>query len=367
MSNKFLHTPMGLSLFYPYVPDESKRLVNEVLNTRWIGQGPMVNKFEDEFSKLFNVKYPVALNSGTSALETAYDLIGLKKGDRVISTPLTCTATNLALLARGVEIIWADILEDTLCIDPSDVYDKFYSINNIKAVVQVHLGGIEAEVDVSRISVPLVSDACQALGIFKGDYTACSFQAIKHVTCGDGGMLVVDDENDYKKAKLMRWFGIDRDKKMKNNWQAYKERRMTFDIEMIGYKRQMTDIAAAMGIGGLMNYNTVMEHNNELFDMYSNMLSNVDGIKVIDGNNNKHWLMTILVERRDDFAKMLFENSIDTNLVQVRNDVYKIFGGKRANLPVMNRIEDKYLSLPIGMHITVDDVEYICNLIKRGW
>ena len=125
------------------------------------------------------------------------------------------------------------------------------------------MGGIQATVAQNRftrtLQIPIISDACQALGIFTGDYTCCSFQAIKHITTGDGGMLVVNNEKDYRDAKLLRWFGIDREKKIANNWKAYQNRAMTFNIELPGTKRHMTDIAASMGIVGLTLYNKIIE------------------------------------------------------------------------------------------------------------
>lgn len=352
-----------IDLFYPYIPKETIEAVSDILRTRWIGQGPKVEQFEKEFCKLFNLEYAVSVSSGSAALDTAYDLIDLKRGDEVISTPLTCTATNLLLLRRGVKIVWADVLATTLCIDPLDVHKKI--TNKTKAVVQVHLGGIKA--DVGKLHIPVVSDACQALGIFNGDYVCNSFQAIKHITTGDGGMIVVNNPEEAHGARLLRWFGIDRTKKIANNWQAYKERKMTFDIEVPGTKRHMNDIAAAMGLVGLKHYHEVIQYRRKLFNIYKQRLSGINGIEIINGQENTYWLMTVLVERRDDFARMLFEADVDTNVVQVRNDIYKIFGGKRADLPILNELEQKYLSLPIGMHISEENVNYICNCIERGW
>lgn len=352
-----------INLFHPYVPKKAIEDVSDVLRSRFIGQGPKVDQFEKEFCKTFNVEHAIALSSGTAALETAYDLLDLKEGDKVISTPLTCTATNLPLIRRGVKIIWADILPDTLCIDPTDMAEKFTS--EVKAVIQVHLGGIAA--DVGEIGVPVISDACQALGVFKGTYSCFSFQAIKHITTGDGGMIICPDKDQAHKAKLLRWFGIDREKKIANNWQAYAERRMTFDIELPGTKRHMTDIAAAMGLVGLKHYEKILTHRYHLFNIYKRRLRYVNGIDLIDGKDNSYWLATVLVEKRDNFAKMMFEADIDTNIVQVRNDIYKIFGGKRADLPALNSIEQRYLSIPIGMHVSEEDVNYICDTIEKGW
>lgn len=367
-----------IDMFKPYVPNEAVEAVSNVLRTRWIGEGPKVKEFERAFRRKFNQKYIASLNSGTAALDMAYELIGLQPGDEVISTPLTCTATNLELLRKGVKIVWADINESSLCIDPDDVIRKITP--KTKAIVQVHLGGIKADVgthiidkraalsgDFAPEHIPVVSDAAQALGIFVGDYTICSFQAIKHLTTGDGGMIVCSNAKDAKKARLIRWFGIDREKKVNSGWQAYTRRKMTFNIELLGTKRQMNDIAAAMGIVGLQHYDEIINHAKFLFEIYRRRLNGIPGIKLIDGPENKCWLCTVLVENRDDLARVMYENDVDVNTVHVRNDIYKIFGGRRQDLPVMNKLEEQYLCLPIGMHVSEADVNFICDVIRKGW
>ena len=266
-----------IELFYPYVPEEAKLEVMETLNSRWVGQGPKCDRFEEEFGKKFGLDHAISMNSGSAAIETAYELVGIQKGDEVISTPLTCNATNIPLLRMGAKIVWADINPATLCIDRDDVISKL--TGRTKAVVNVHLGGIEN--DLGYLPVPIVSDACQALGVFSGDYSCNSFQAIKHITTGDGGMLTCSNAKDADKAKLLRWFGIDREKKIKNNWQAYTQRQITFDIEMLGYKRQMTDIAAAMGLAGLLHYDRIIAHLGKLFNLYKKLLP--DTVELIDG------------------------------------------------------------------------------------
>lgn len=351
-----------IELFYPYIPEEAKNEVLETLDSRWIGQGPRCDRFERDFEKKFKVPHAISMNSGSAALETAYELANIQPGDEVITTPLTCTATNIPLLRMGAKIVWADINPATLCIDKEDVLRKI--TDKTKAVVNVHLGGIEN--DLGHLTVPVIGDACQALGVFTDDYVCNSFQAIKHITTGDGGMLSLKHSGEARRAKLIRWFGIDRQKKIVNNWKSYTERKITFDIEIFGYKRQMTDIAAAMGIAGLRYYDRVIAHRKKLFNLYKELLNNIPDVILIDGKKNTYWLCTVLVGGRDDFARMLFENEVDTNLVQVRNDVYSIFGEK-AKLPVMDSIEYRYISLPLNMRITEDDVRTVCGLIKRGW
>lgn len=353
-----------IPLFHPFVPDDAIGEVTETLRSRWVGQGIKVDKFEQEFERKFNQRNCVSLSSGSAALETAYELVGISAGDEVICTPLTCTATNIPLLRLGAKIVWADINPHTLCMDKNDVLRKITT--KTKAIVNVHLGGIDN--NLGKMPVPVVSDACQALGVFNGDFTANSFQAIKHITTGDGGMLCCPDDRTKKLAKLTRWFGIDREKKRDCGWQAYKQREMTFDIEVLGYKRQMTDIAAGMGLAGLRSYDRVIDHYDRLFRLYKDGLKDVKDIRVIDGENNKHWLCTVVVKRRDDFAKMLKEAQVETNLVQIRNDIFAVFGGKRAyGLSVMDDVETRYLSLPLNMKVTEGNVNYIINTIKGGW
>jgi len=360
-----------IPLFYPYVNDDMRNEVMDTLHSRWIGQGVKVDQFEQAFAKKFNQQYVLSFNSGSSALETAYELAGIKPGDEVLTTPYTCSATNIPLLRMGAKLVFADIKKDTLNIDFADVQRKI--TEKTKAIVNVHMGGIESvipremEVGLKERGIKVISDACQALGVFNGDYVCNSFQAIKSITTGDGGMLTVYDPEEYRVAKLKRWFGIDRVKKRAEGWQAYKEREMTFDIFLLGYKRQMTDIAAGMGLAGLRVYDEVLRHRKAIFERYKNNLKEINGITLIDGDVNKYWLVTVLVEKRDEFAKMCKFYDIETNMVHIRNDAYKIFGGRRYDLPNMDWVEPRYICLPINMKVSIEDVDYICDCIKKGW
>ena len=352
-----------IKLFSPYIADEAIDEIRKVLKSGCITQGPKVDEFEQKFCEKFNVKNAVSLNSGTAALETAYDLLDLGEGDEVITTPLTCLATNIPLLHRKVKIVWADIDKDTLCIDRKDVVNKI--TDRTKAIVQVHLGGISA--DIGKMPVPVVSDACQALGIFVGDISCCSFQAIKTVSTGDGGRLALNDNILAQKARLLRWFGIDRSRKIAQDWMSYRTRMMCFDVEVAGYKRHMNDITATLGLVGLNHYDEIGGYRQKLFKIYREELNGVPGLKLIDAKDNVCWLVTILVEKRDNFAKKLYDFGIETNLVQVRNDNYEIFKDYKTELPIMDSIENKYISLPIGAHVTEKDVQLICRIINSGW
>lgn len=366
-------------MFRPFITDRQYKAILEKWKAlhdgsdRWIGQGPAVTEWEKVFeSKSLQGEggtkkgIAVAVNSGTAALETAYELAKIKPGDKVITTALTCTATNIPLVRMGAKLLWADIRQDTLNISEDSIRELLRLHPDTKAIINVHLSGIESKIE-KYTGIYVIDDCAQALGIFRdeADYSCYSFQGIKHVTTGDGGMLVTRSLFDSQKAKRLRWFGIDREKKQANDWQAYKSREMTFDIEELGYKRQPTDLDAVVGIAGLDSLDEIMERRKQIFDVYRSI--NVDGFKLIDGPNNKMWTAGCLVERRDDFAKKLRDYNIETNIVEVRNDLYTVFGGKRQDLPNMNFVEDRYIFIPLHNWMTIEDAEYVKGVIEDGW
>jgi len=355
-----------INLFWPSyngkeIQKHLKKLFPHDVSNRWLGQGEVVNKFERLFGKKFNYKYCLAVNSGTAALELAYHIIGFKKGDEVITPVLTCTATNIPFLRKGVKIVFADI-KDNLTIDPEDVERKISS--KTKAIVAVTLGGLPVDKKLfllgKKYNIPVVIDAAHSLGVSEkyGDYICYSFQAIKHFTTGDGGMLVLRNRDDYIRAKKLRWFGIDREAKRRAHWQPYKGRKMTMDIEEPGYKFHMNDIAATLGLIGLKNSDKYLAYRKKIAQYYDNNLK----CKTISGGS--YWLYCILVNQRDKLAKKLEQAGIETNVVHLRNDIFKAFGGKRQNLPNMNRIEKEYLYIPINTKMTMNDARYVAKTIN---
>ncbi len=204
-----------IPLMVPYVPPGTVEAVSEVLRTRWIGQGPKVKEFEREFSrKIVGGRSCVATGSCTDALHLAYLLAGIGPGDEVIAPLFTCTATNIPLLYCGAKIRFCDVAPNSLNMD----MEHLLSITNekTKALVVVHYGG-----QVIKTLVPMIEDCAQALGAENagriGGISCFSFQAVKHVTTGDGGMLVLPEELAAK-ARRMRWFGIDREAKLAGTW-----------------------------------------------------------------------------------------------------------------------------------------------------
>ena len=355
-----------IPLFYPENRywEECSKDITDVLKGRWWGQAYKVDEFESAFSDNFSYQFCLAVNSGSAALELAYDLIDIQEGDEVITPVLTCTATNIPLIRRKAQIIFSDIQKEDFIIDPEDVEKKI--TDKTKAIVAVTLGGLKISNKVFEIAnhhqIPVVVDAAQSLGVSEpyGDYIIYSFQAIKHFSTGDGGMLIVRNESEYDKAKQLRWFGIDRDKKKASDWQAYKNREMTIDIEQPGYKFHMNDIAASLGLVGLKHSDEILKRRQEIVEYYNDKLNNCE--KIAGG---ACWLYGVLINNRDENAKDFLFNHIDVNMVHLRNDIYTVFSGKRQNLKNMNYIENKYLYIPLNTYMSDSDVDQVVTVFNK--
>ena len=365
----------GAKLFYPYISKKSAFNLKKKLQGRWIGQGPMVDKFEKKFKGMFAKKHSlIATGSGTDSLHLAYILAGIKKDDEVIAPVFTCTATNIPLLYIGAKIKFADCDLDTMNISVESI--ERLITKKTKAIVIVHYGGLPCDMNrILKISkkykIPVIEDAAHALGAkYDGipigslsDFTIFSFQAIKHLTTGDGGMLTFKNKRLESKAKRLRWFGIDREKKQSGTWEN--------DIVEIGYKYQMNDIAATLGYDSLLDFNKVLKHRRKIYNIYLKELSNNKKIKCVHDYDKKKfhsaWLFTILVDKKDYLQKKLREHSIETNQVHFRNDKYSIFKKfvKNQKFYNMDILENKYLVLPIHHKISEFQARHICKLINK--
>lgn len=357
-------------LFRPNVPKGALARIEEVLASRWIGQGPRVEEFERTFEMQFNhTATAVSCGSGTDALHLAYLLAGVQLGDEVLCPVFTCTATNLPALYIGATPVFVDINPKTMNIDIADLESKIS--DKTKAIVFVDYGGqpadLEALLEISeKYSLPLIEDAAHALGATYNnrpigsisDYTIFSFQAIKHITTGDGGMLMIRDKNKVEEAKRLRWFGIDRNMKFNGIWEN--------DITEVGYKYQMNDISAAMGLAALEEFNEKIELRRELLNTYLRELQKINQVRIVGEQfpgEHGAWLFTILVPDALDLRDYLFTREIESGQVHFRNDRYTVFGGRKTSLPNMDSIENQYLVLPLHTHMTTKDVLRVCASI----
>ena len=365
----------GTVLFHPYISKNSFKSVKKVLSGRWIGQGPLVDKFEMKFKSMFGKKkHCLSTGSGTDALHLSYILAGLKKGDEVIAPLFTCTATNIPFLYMGVKIKFADIDPQTMNISVECV--KKLISKKTKAIICMHYGGLPCDLDelqkiANKHKIPIIEDAAHALGAtFKNkpigsisDFTMFSFQAIKHITTADGGMLCIKNKNLIKQAQRIRWFGIDREKKQKATWEN--------DIYEIGYKYQMTDLGASVGLEGLNDFKKVLKHRQDIFKIYLDKLGSNKNILCVNKDDKKRthaaWLFTIISRKKDLIQKKLREKKIETNQVHFRNDKYSIFKKfvKGKKYPNMDYAENKYLAIPVHHKITKQKAKYIADLINK--
>ena len=369
-----MSTDEGIVLFHPHMPKNAKKYVSEVLDSRWIGQGPKVDSFEYKFKKLFSIKgFPLAVGSGTDALHLAYILAGISSGDEVLVPLFTCTATSIPLLYIGAKPVLVDIDPKTLNISVEALKRKISK--NTKAIACVHYGGLPCDMDeigeiARHYKIPVIEDAAHALGAkYNGTligsispFTMFSFQAIKHLTTGDGGMLTLSDSSLIKLAKRLRWFGIDREDKQNGIWEN--------DIKEVGYKYQMTDIAAAIGLAGIEEFGTTLEHRRMLYKRYVKNLKDCPSVQIVDDFDPKKehaaWLFTILVERREILQNKLRQHGIESGQTHYRNDRYSIFQCD-DHFPNMDLVDDHYLILPLHTKMAIKDVDRICRLIKEGW
>ena len=364
-----------IPLFMPHIPKMTGSYVIDTLKSRWIGQGPKVGDFEKRFSQeIAGGTSPLAVGSGTDALHLAYLLAGVLPGDEVIVPVFTCTATNIPLLYIGATPVFADIDPSTMNVSPESIKRKVS--DKTRAIVVVHYGGLPCDMDEIRsvaleFGIPVIEDAAHAVGAeYKGspigsvsEYTMFSFQAIKHITTADGGMLMIKDEEKLALGQSPRWFGIDRPKKQQGIWEN--------DITEIGYKYQMTDVSAAMGLAALDEWPETFQLRQRLLTTYMSELGQCSDVKILGRPKadrlHAAWMFTIAVDRRKDLQNYLFANGVETNQVHYRNDRYSIFGGRRDDLPLMDAIEDNYLVLPLHTHMSVGDVQRISQLIRSGW
>lgn len=240
-----------IPLLKVHMPEEVVEPLKDVLMSGYIGQGKVVDEFESRLGTMIGNPNVLTVNSGTSAIHLALRLANVGYGDEVISTPMTCSATNEPILERGAKIIWADIKPRTGEIDPNDIRRKITP--KTKAIVCVHWGGYPCNLKaINTIAkehgIKVIEDAAHAMLAEFGaryignhsDFVCFSFQAIKHMTTVDGGALFCHNRDDYKRGKLLRWYGLDRESSA-----CF---RCEQNIQEHGYKFHMNDVNATIGL-----------------------------------------------------------------------------------------------------------------------
>ena len=361
-----------IPLFKVHMPKDVDKPLLEVLHSGYIGQGPKVEEFEKKLSQFLGTENVLTLNSGTSALHLALRLANVEEGDEVISTPMTCSATNEPILAAGAKIVWADVFPENGLIDPSSIEKKI--TKKTKAIVCVDWGGTICDLDeLMRIAkkhgLKVIEDAAHGFGAsYKGkkvgtvaDFTCFSLQAIKHITTVDGGILTTLKRSDYKRGKLLRWYGIDREAKVVG------DSRIDVDIPEYGYKFHMNDVSAVIGITQMKHIKTILKKHRENASFF---LKNIDNSFYIHPQtpwkqNGAFWLYTLVLpsaELRNKFAKFMQENNVATSRVHRRNDTYTGFPKSKEKLPGVTYFYDREECIPVHWALTAQERKRIVKL-----
>lgn len=378
-----------ISLFKVFMSEDVKEPLVSTLYSGSITQGQRVEEFEAKLSETFSYPYVVTLNSATSGLTMAIRMIKdefeesgnkISSADEVLSTPLTCMATNIPILANGMRIKWVDVDKTSGLIDLVDLENKI--TEKTKIIMFVHWGGYPVDLDrVNEIldrkekeigfRPKIIEDCAHAfLSEYKnkkigthGNYAVFSLQAIKHLTTGDGGLLFCPTKKDYDKAKLLRWYGIDRNKR---NYQG-KDFRLEADVSDWGYKFHMNDINATIGLYNLPHISGLIEKDRRNGKYFDENINN-SKIKIIQpystDRKSAYWLYTVLVEEKARFIEHMKQNNIMVSQVHQRNDIHSCFEEFRCDLPNLDYIENHIICIPVGWWLSESDRNHIvssCN------
>jgi perosamine synthetase len=365
-----------MEFFHTSVSPRAIELVSETLKSTFLSEGRRVKEFEAALASQLALLHPVALNSGTSALHLALVLAGVGPGDEVILSPQTFVASGLAILMQHATPVFADIDPRTGNISSASITAKITPRS--RAIMPVHWAGYPCDLDeIDAIAkahgLAVVEDAAHALGAtYKSRaigsisrFTAFSFQAIKHLTTGDGGALCCANESDAQLATTLRWFGIDRAHSAPS---ILGER--VYDISTLGFKYHLNDLAAAAGLGNLEDFPARLARRRQIAARYRRELASVPGLELLAiAGDREHacWLFTLLVERREDFIRKLASRNIPSSVVHLRIDHNSIFGGIREDLPGQSDFNARQISIPVHEGLTDVDVAQVIAAVTDGW
>lgn len=354
-----------IPLFKVGMSDKAVSRVGAVLSSGFIGQGPVVEEFEDILWKELKSKTrPVTVNSCTSAIDLALELCGVGSGDEVIASPQTCFASNVHIIHRGATIRWADIDPITGLMDPKSAARLINK--KTKAIVAVNWAGKFADYQLLKtLGVPVIEDAAHTwdtfseLKIERGDYICYSFQAIKFLTTGDGGILICPTDKE-QEARILRWYGLDRTKN--------ESFRCTQDITRVGFKYHMNDINASIGIANLETARTSVLSSRYNSKEYIEKVNNNNLILPEWDNSCSYWLFSMHVKnnKKASFMQYLTDNGVASSPVHYRNDLYsstKKF--KESKLPGVTEFDSTQVCIPNGFWVTENERKKIINLLNK--
>lgn len=370
--------------FYrPSLGEAEIEAVRSTLLEGWITTGPKAKKFEAEMAAYTGSKYALAVNSCTAALHLALAAAGIKKGDKVITTPYTFAATVETIIWCGAQPVLVDIDPGTLNIDPVRVEKKIDK--KTKAIVSVDIAGLPCEYDALRPlakkqKVFLLADAAHSLGAsFKGikvgrlaDATAFSFYSTKNLTTGEGGMLVTDNQKLREKGAILALHGMSKDA-----WKRYtSEGSWYYEIVAAGFKYNLSDLQASIGLAQLGKFPQLQERRRYLAGLYDRYLTPyLDMLELPPRNaHSEHaWHMylirlkpKVLKIDRNELLRRLSARGIGTSVhfipVHLHPFYRKFLGHKPADFPNALATYKRIFTPPFYPAMSDEDVEYVCSM-----
>lgn len=370
---------MKYPLFQIHVDTEEALLeIKKVFESGFINEGAQVTMLNAQLSKLMQTDKLTLVNSCTSALTLALHLAGVGAEDEVISTPMTCAATNTPIIASKAKIVWTDI-DPASGMPTAELIEKKIT-SKTKAVIAVAWAGTPPDMMISALcrslGIKYIIDAAHAFGAsyFKkpihefADYTAYSFQAIKHFTTGDGGALICRSADDYKRANALKWFGIDREsaKDENGNW---KGRQWEVDIVESGYKFNMNNVAAAIGLSQIPYIEQIVRWHRANAAIYRDAFKdckNITGLSLPLGAVSSFWTYPMLVKNsvnRDSLIAAFNAHGIGAGIVHTPNDTCTAFKEFVSDLPGVREFASRQFSLPCGWWINSCAAEFIAQKV----
>jgi UDP-4-amino-4,6-dideoxy-N-acetyl-beta-L-altrosamine transaminase len=375
-----------ISYGYQTIDKTDIREVTKVLGTDFITQGPKISEFENAICKYCNVKYAVAVSSGTAALHVACLAAGITKGDEVITSPITFVASANCVLYCGGKPVFADIDYDTANINPAEIEKKITS--KTKAIIPIDFAGYPVDLDrIRQISkkhgLLLIEDACHALGAeYKGkklgsisDMTVLSFHPVKHITTGEGGMVLTNNKDLYDRLLLFRSHGITKDKRILTKCDG----PWYYEQHELGFNYRITDFQCALGISQLTKIDTFIKKRREIADRYNDSFSDLgDYVKLPvypDKNKTHVWHLYVLrirfdklkINREQLFAELMKNNIYpQVHYIPIHKQPYYQKSGY-ANIKLANA--EKYytecISLPMYPKLTVTQQNFVIKTVRN--
>lgn len=342
----------------------------------WVGEGPTVKRFERALEETYGGGRWLAMNSCTAALYVALHALDVGPGDRVVTTPLTCSLTNSVIRMRDAIPVWADVDRRTGCIDPADVAAKVLGLERVgtpaKAIMAVDFAGRGCDYDRIRDLVrattrkecpPIIEDAAhlgpEQLLPNRGDWVALSFQGIKFLTTSDGGALLAP-ENDYREAKKLRWAGLDREAP---GWRAGQ------DITRPGGKWHMTDVAASIGLANLDRARWALDRHRKNADVYGAAFADLKDAGITappPDDSSSWWLYVLLCENPGSLIQHLAAAGIEASPVHRRNDAHSGFSFPNGSLPGVDHYAMRQVAIPVGWWLSDEELAAVIHTV-RSW